>query len=191
MGSMGEYLVIRADLLEAAEMLKVLPDVGKFYWEWGPTALDVAARWLPKKGFKILPKFFDANYRPGTVGDEADKLIESVGGCTLRMEGQVGPIPIWNSAILELPEMREELKRILEEDVLDMSFEEEVAKVWGDRVDTLNFKAEKRLRDDNERLRDLARIITKLVECYDRIGNEREKEGMPRFVEFEFYIPRY
>ena len=91
---MGEYLVIRVDLLEATEMLRVLPEVGKYYWEWGPTALDVTARWLPKKGFQIMSKFFNNNYRPGAVGDEADRLIESVGGCVLRTEGDVGPIPI-------------------------------------------------------------------------------------------------
>lgn len=41
--------------------------------------MDVLARWLPKKGFKILPKFFDTGYRPGRIGDEGDKLITSVG----------------------------------------------------------------------------------------------------------------
>jgi len=35
------------------------------------------AKWLPKKGFKILPKFLDKDYRPGAVGDEDDGLITS------------------------------------------------------------------------------------------------------------------
>ena len=37
-------------------------------------------------------------------------------------------MPLWTESVLKLPQMRAELKRILEEDVLDMDFEEEVVK---------------------------------------------------------------
>jgi len=118
----GEYLVIRADLLAAADMLEVLGNPRLLSWEGGSHHLDVLARWLPKKGFKILPKFFDMSYRPGKVGDEGDKLITSVGGCS---EDEEEPMPIWNSSVLVLPQIRDELKRVIEGTILDMSFEED------------------------------------------------------------------
>ena len=32
--------------------------------------------------------------------------------------------PVWHESVLELPQMRAELKRLLEEEVLDMDFED-------------------------------------------------------------------
>ena len=185
---MGEYLVIRADLLAAADMLEVLGDPKLLCWEEGSHCLDVLARWLPKKGFKILPKLFDASYRPGMVKDDGDRLITSVGGCHLRSEDGEEPIQIWNSSVLELPQMRQELKRIIEERIIDMSFEEELVRELGEAYYKANDKA---LESDNENLRNLARILMKLAESMDQVINNRKKKGGPPFVDFEFYIPRY
>ena len=189
---MGEYLVIRADLLAAADMLEVLGDPKLLCWEEDSHCLDVLARWLPKKGFKILPKLFDASYRPGTVKDDGDRLITNVGGCHLRSEDGEEPMPIWNSSVLVLPQVREELRRIIEENVLDMSFEEEIVKelkrIFGKAYYEVD---EKKLEEDNKSLRNFAKILMRLVECVDQIRIKREKEGWPSTVDFEFYIPRY
>lgn len=190
---MGEFLVIIAELSAAADILKVLGDPELLHWEWGPHHLDVAARWLPKKGFKLLPKFFDKDYRPGTVGDEGDNLIRSVGGCYLRPEGggREAIMPMWCSTILELPQMREELKRILEGNVLDMNFEEEIARELKEIFGEAHYEVDKQaLEDDNETLRDLAKIITKLIDCIDQIKIDRKGKFKPPIVYFEFYIPR-
>jgi len=159
---MGEGLVFETTISNANHMLKVIGDHDKLYWEWAPHHLNVAAWWLPKKGFKILPKIFDENYKPGTVGDEGDKLITSVRGCLLRPY-EVGdePMPIWHESVLELPETRAELKRIAEEEVLDMSFEEEVVKDmkkwYGSEV---YYKAdEESLNEDRWTLREAIRLI--------------------------------
>jgi hypothetical protein len=185
---MGEILVIRADIDSASEILKVIKDPHLLYWEESPHHLDVLAKWLPKKGFKILPKIFDEDYKPGTVGDEGDKLIVEVQGCTIRSEDGWEPIPVWHEQILKLPEMREELKRIVEGNVLDMSFEEEVVRemerVHG-RGEAHYTVDEKTLRADNENLKDLVEILMKLAECMDQV---KQAKGVPPF--FEFYIPR-
>jgi len=185
---MGESLVIKADISEAEDMLEVIGNAKLLSWEGGPHHLDVLARWLPKKGFKILPKFLDASYRPGRVGDEGDKLITSVGGCRLRTEEGEEPMPIWDSSVLVLPQVREELRRIIEGTILDMSYEEELVRELGEaryKVD------EQTLEGDNRNLRDLALILMRLAECIDKIRIKREKEGWPSTVDFEFYIPRY
>jgi len=125
---MGEYLVIRAELEGAAELLKVITDPRELYWETGGNHRHVLARWLPKKGFQIIPKLMDPHYAPGTVNDEADRLITRVKACYWgNLGGREDLIPIWKSKILELTQTRDELRRIIEEDVLDMNFEEEVA----------------------------------------------------------------
>jgi hypothetical protein len=183
---MGEGLVIQMTIFNANRMLKVIKDPDKLSWEWAPHHLDVAARWLPKKGFKILPKIFDRNYIPNAVGDEGDKLITSVRGCLLRPY-EVGeePRPIWSESVLELPEMREELKRIIEEEVLDMSFEEEVVKdmeKWhGSEV---YYKAdEESLYEDRWTLKRFGEVLTLLADCMDQV---KRTDRLPLF--FEFYI---
>lgn len=186
---MGEGLVIQATIFDANHMLKVIKDPDKLYWEWAPGQLDVAAKWLPKKGFKILPKIFDENYKPGTVGDEGDRLITSVKGCLLRPYEVGGePMPIWSESILELPETREELKRIVGEEVLDMSFEEEIVRELEKRYGkgkayyTLD---EGSLHDNQQNLRKFGEVLTMLADCIDQV---KQTERLPPF--FEFYIPR-
>jgi len=186
---MGDRLVIQAVIDDASLILNVIKDPDKLYWEWGPSQLDAAAKWLPKKGFKILPKIFDENYKPGTVGDEGDRLITSVKGCLLRPY-EVGdePMPIWKESILELPETREELKRIVEEEVLDMSFEEEVVRVLegrhgkGKAYYTVD---EETLHDNQQNLRKFGEILTMLADCIDQV---KQTEHLPPY--FEFNIPR-
>jgi len=73
---MGEGLVIKATITSAKEILRVIKDPELLYWEERGHHLDVLAKWLPDRGFKILPKFFDKDYKLGTVDDEADKLWE-------------------------------------------------------------------------------------------------------------------
>jgi len=80
------------------------------------------------------------------------------------------------------------LKRITEEKILDMSFEEELVRELGEAYYKANEKA---LESDNENLRNLARILMKLAESMDKVINDREKIGGPPFVDFEFYIPQY
>jgi len=190
---MGEYLVITADLLNAADILDVLKDPSLFYWEEGPDHLDVLAQWLPKKGFKLLPKFFDDSYKPGKVGDEGDRLITSVKGCYLGTPGgREDPKPVWRSRILGLLEMREELRRIVEGNVLDMSFEEEVVKVMEERYGEAHYEAnEQNLESDNNNLKRLGEIFLILIECINDVKVNLEKQGKISIVTFEFYIPRY
>lgn len=189
---MGEFLVIRTELLAAVDMLEVLGDPRLLYWEWGISSIEAATKWLPNKGFKILSKFFDRDYKPGTVGDEADKLITGVGGCYLTTpRGRTNQIPIWCSTILELPQMREELRRILDGNVLDMSFEEEVKKDMEKSNGKSQYKPDKQALDgDNENLKNFAEILTKLANCIDQVKTRREKEGTMPYIFFEFYIPR-
>jgi hypothetical protein len=144
------------------------------------------ARWLPKRGFKILPKIFERDgYRPGTVGDEGDRLIVEVEGCTLRHEEGGEPIPVWHGQILELPEMREELRRIVEGNVLDMSFEEEVVREMEVPPGASYYKAdEQSLKEDNETMVRFGKILIMLSDCRDQV---RQTEG-PLF--FKFYVPR-
>ena len=185
---MGERLVIETTILNANRILKVIKDPELLVWEWAPGQLDAAARWLPKKGFKILPKIFDENYEPGKVGDEGDKLIMSVRGCLLRpyeVGGEI--ITIWNESVLDLPETREELKRLVEEEVLDMSFEEEVVKdmeKWhgSDVYYTID---EASLHDNRWILKRFGEVLTLLADCMDQV---RQTEHLPLF--FEFSIPR-
>ena len=185
---MGERLVIETTILNANHILKVIKDPELLVWEWAPHHLDVAARWLPKKGFKILPKVFDADYKPGTVGDEGDQLIMKVEGCLLRPY-EVGeePMPIWSESVLELPEMRAELKRIAEEEVLDMSFEEEVVKdmeKWHGKE--VYYKAdEESLYEDRWTLKKFGEVLSLLADCMDQV---RLTEHFPLL--FEFSIPR-
>ena len=182
---MGEGLVIKVTIASAKEILKVIKDPELLYWEERGHHLDVLAKWLPEKGFKILPKFFEKDYRPGTVGDEADKLITKVGACALRTEGEESNL-IWREQALKLTEMREELKRILEGNVLDMNFEDDVARdVVGAHGEALYKADEKVLEEDNENLKRLANILNILAECVD---DAKRVNGGPLF--FEFYIPR-
>ena len=106
---MGEGLVIKTTIGSAKDILEVIKDPELLYWEEHRHLIDVMAKWLPQKGFKVLPKFFDKDYKPGTVGDEADQIITKVGGCILRMEGEE-LTPIWHERALTLPEMKEEFK---------------------------------------------------------------------------------
>lgn len=187
--AMGEALVIQTSIFNASHMLRVIKDPGKLYWEWGPSQLDAAAKWLPKKGFKILPKIFDENYKPGSVGDEGDRLITGVGGCLLRAY-KVGdePMPIWRESVLELPETRAELKRIAEEEVLDMSFEEEVVRVlekWHGKGKSYYTVDEESLHDNQLTLRKFGEILMLLADCMDQV---KQTEFLSLF--FEFYIPR-
>jgi len=186
---MGEMLVIQTSISNASHMLRVIKDSDQLYWEWGPSQLDAAVKWLPKKGFKILPKIFDENYKPGTVGDEGDKLITNVGGCLLRAY-KVGdePMPIWRESVLELPETRAELKRITEEEVLDMSFEEEVVRQlekWHGKGKSYYTVDEGGLHDNQLTLRKFGGILMMLADCIDQV---RQTERLSLF--FEFYIPR-
>jgi len=186
---MGEPLVIIASLRSAARILKIIKDPELLEWEESIEHLDVLAKWLPKKGFKILPKFFDKSYRPGTLGDEADKLIIKIRGCYLGSPGGLeSTIPVWDSVILEQPQLREELNRILKEEVLDISFEEELTKEFEEIFGEALHKADERnLKDDNENLKELARILMRLAECIDQIKKEKEEGHIP-FIHFEFYI---
>jgi len=184
---MGERLSIIATIFAARDILKVIDDPDLLYWEESPSHLDVLARWLPKKGFKILPKIFERDgYRPGTIGDEADKLIIKVHGCILRSEEGGKPIPIWRQQILELPEMRGELRRVIEGNILDRSFEEEVLRDMeekfgkGEAYYTIDEEA---LRSDNEGLKSLGETLMLLADCMDQV---KRTKGVPPF--FEFYI---
>jgi len=123
-----------------------------------------------------------------TIGDEGDKLVAKVNGCTLRSEDGGNPIPIWHEQVLKLPEMREELRKIREESVLDMSFEEEVVReleeTFGKGKAYYTIDAET-LRADNENLQCLGKILTMLTDCMDKV---KQTKGWPLFI--QFYIPR-
>lgn len=188
---MGEPLVITTSLQTAKDILKIIKDPELLSWEGGSHVIDVLSKWLPRKGFEILPKFLDTNYKPGTIGDKGDELIISIRGCHLRsVDGQESQ-PIWDARVLRLPQMREELRKILEEQILDMSFEQEVAKELKGIFGDINRPIDKKiLEDDNKNLQDLARILMKLAECIDQVIINRGKEHGPPFVELEFYIPR-
>ena len=185
---MGEYLVIWADLGGAAELLKFIGKPSDLYWEIGWHQREVLTRWLPKKGFKILPKLFDPNYNPGTVNDDADELITRVQACYWsNPRGREDPIPVWKSKILEQTQTRAELRRVIEEDVLDMSFEEEVMEDVVKTHPNVHYPVnEQSLENSREHLKDLARILMKLANGIDRV----KQEGEVPYVEFEFYIPR-
>jgi len=168
-------------------MLKVIKDPDQLYWEWGPHQLNAAARWLPKKGFKILPKIFDAHYRPGSTGDEGDRIVTKAQVCDLQeVMAKDIHILMWSSLVLELPEMREEIERIAEGHVLDMSFEEEVARdivsvsEKGEGNYVLN---DRYLYQDNEALEGLGKIFTMLADCMDEV-----KEAKGFSPGFQFYI---
>ena len=185
-------MAIRTELLAAADMLEVLRDPRSLYWEWGIHSIEAVAKWLPKKGFKILPKFFDRDYKPGTVGDDADKLVTGVGGCYLTTpRGRTDQIPIWCSTALELPQFRKELRRILDGNVLDMSFEEEIKKDMEEAHGDSKYEIDKQsLEANNESLMNLADILTRLANCIDQVKIRRGKEGAMPCLFFEFYIPR-
>lgn len=138
-----------------------------------------------------LPKFFDRD-KPGTVGDNVDKLIMSIGGCYLiTPRGRTDQIPIWCSTALELPQMREELRRILDGNVLDMSFEKEIKKDMEEADGDSKYIANKQLLEaNNGSLKDLAGILLKLANCIDQVKIGRGKEGTMPYLFFEFYIPR-
>jgi hypothetical protein len=126
---MEEPLVIIRSIFQANEILKVIKDPDQLYWEWGPHQLNAAAKWLPKRGFKILPKTFDTNYRPGSVGDEGERIVTKAKMRNLQeIIAEDVHVLMWNALVLRLPEMKREIKRISDGDVLDMSFEEEVVK---------------------------------------------------------------
>ena len=178
-------MIIRVSIRSAKEILEVIKDPDLLFWENGGHHLDVMAKWLPKKGFKILPKFFDKDYKPGDVGDETDEIITKVGGCSLRTEG-AETTPIWHEYALRIPEMREELNRIIEGNVLDMNYEDEVARVVLEAHGEALYKADEEiLEGDNENLKRLANILNMLAECVDEA---KQDNGIPVF--FEFYIPR-
>lgn len=190
---MGECLVIRADILAAPTLLKVIGDVRDLYWETSSHHRDVMARWLPKKGFKIIPKILDAGYKPGTVGDDADKLITRMQACYLgNPGGREELIPVWNSDILVQPQTREELKRILDKNILDMSFEEEVVRDMGEKHRRkANYPVnEQTLNGDNENLKDLAKILMRLAQSINKAKADLKKKGDMPVIDFEFYIPR-
>jgi len=184
---MGEALVIIANILDANDILKVIENPDQLYWEWGPIHLDVAARWLPKRGFKILPKIFDADYRPGSIGDEGDRIVTKAQMCDLQeVIAKDVHIPMWLGYVLELPEMREEVKRIAEGNVLDMSFEEEVVK----DIESVQGKGKAHyeandatLEDDNQTLQELGKIFMMLTDCMDQV--KKSKGYKPPF---RFYI---
>jgi len=184
---MGEPLVIITSIFQANHILNVIKDPDQLYWEWGPHQLNVAARWLPKKGFKILPKIFDANYRPGSIGDEGDRIITYAQVCDLEevMDKDIH-ILMWKGYVLKLPDMKEELRRIAEGGVLDMSFEEEVVK----EIESIrgkgkaNYEAnDENLYQDNEALKELGKILTMLADCMDQV--KRTKGFLPSF---QFFI---
>jgi len=183
---MGERLVIMTTISDANDILKIIKDPKLLNWEWVDHHLDVAVKWLPKKGFKILPKLFDADYRPGTVGDEGDRLVTKVHGCVLRSLDMGEPIPIWKEQILKIPEMREELRRVIEEKVLDISFEEEVVKdieKWSGKPEIVYKADDEGLKEDNETLQRLGKILMMLADCMDQV---KRIKGVPLF--FDFYI---
>lgn len=190
---MGEYLVIRSEMEAAEELLKAIVDTSDLYWEISSHHRDVMAKWLPKKSFRVIPKLLDANYEPGKVGDDADKLITKIKACYLgNPGGREDLIPVWKSTILEQSQTREELKRIIDENVLDISFEEEVVK---DIEEKHKRKAhypvnEETLKGDSENLKDFAKILLMLAKCIDQVKADLEKKGDVPYVEFEFYIPR-
>jgi len=184
---MGESLSIITNIFEANDILKVIKNPDLLCWEEGPDRLDALARWLPKKGFKILPKIFERDgYTPGTVGDEGDRLIVKVEGCTLRHEEGGEPIPVWHDQILELPEMREELRRIVEGNALDMSLEEEVVRVMEEKFgkgEAYHRADEKSLEESNFTLKKLGEILLRLMDCMDQV---KRTKGISPF--FDFYI---
>jgi len=185
---MGEYLVIWGELEGVAELLKFIEDPRDLYWEIGWHHREVLTRWLPKKGFKILPKLMDPNYTPGTVNDDADKLITTEQACYWgNPGGREDPIPVWKTKILELTQTRDELKRVIEEDVLDISFEEEVMKdVVKTHPDAHYPVTEQSLENSKEHLKDLARILMRIANGIDQV----KQGGEIPYVELEFYIPR-
>ena len=184
---MGEMLIIETTIFDANILFRTIKDPDQLFWDWGPEQLDVAARWLPKKGFKILPKLFDANYKPGNVGDEGDRLITRVRGCYLRTEG-AELISVWCEQVLELQETKDELRKFIEGNILDMSFEEEVVKdmeKWHGKGEAYYTADGENLRSDNKNLKSLGEILLKLAECMDKV--KQEQDGVSPF--FEFYIP--
>jgi len=185
---MGEGLVITATIDSASNMLNVIKDTNLLHWEWSPEQIDVAARWLPRKGFEILPKIFDMEYKPGTVGDEGDRLISKIGGCCLELRrGRDKPMPVWSSSVLKLSQMREELKRVLNENVLDFSFEKEIINELEKKFGEAGYEAnEESLSDDNRALKEFASILMKLAECIDQVIERGDIPG----IFFEFFIPR-
>jgi len=97
-------------------------------------------------------------------------------------------MPIWSESVLELPEMREELKRIVEEEVLDMSFEEEVVSVlekWHGKGKSYYTIDEESLHDNQWALKRFGEVLTMLADCMDQV---KQTERLPLF--FEFSIPR-
>ena len=79
---------------------------------------------------------------------------------------------MWLSYVLDLPEMKEEIKRIAEGNVLDMSFEEEVVR----EMEVINGKGkvhyranDATLEEENQTLKDLGKIFTMLVDCMDEV----------------------
>lgn len=189
---MGEGLAIMTTIDSASNLLNIIKDSHILDWEWSPEQLDVAATWLPRKGFEIIPKIFDKDYKPGTVGDEGDMLIKNIGGCYLEWRrGRTMPIPIWYSRILRQPQIRKELRMILDGNVLDISFEEEVVNELKKKFGEAGYIAdEESLRDDNEALKRFAEILMKLAECIDQVKAEQGKSSDMPVVVFEFYIPR-
>jgi len=184
---MGVGLVIKIGIFDASDILNVIKDPNELYWDWGPHHLNVAARWLTKQGFKILPKLLDVNYKPGIMGDEGDKLITSVKGCFLGApEGGDELIPIWRERILSLPEMRKELRRIVEEEVLDISFEEEVVRDMEEIHEKAYYTADKQgLEEDSITLKRFGEILSKLSDCIDQV---KQDKGWPIFVQFYMSI---
>jgi len=84
--------------------------------------------------------------------------------------------------------MKEELKRIVEEEVLDMSFEEEVVREleeWHGKGKSHYTLDEESLHDNQWTLRRFGEVLTLLADCMDQV---RQTEHLPLF--FEFFIPR-
>ena len=87
----------------------------------------------------------------------------------------------------EPEEIREELKRIVKGNVLDMSFEEEVVRqlAKGDDDEVYYTVDEEGLHDNQWSLRKFGEVLTMLADCIDQI---QLTEHVPLF--FEFFIPR-
>jgi len=110
----------------------------------------------------------------------------------LKDRGREELIPVWNSDILVQPQTREELKRILNKNILDMSFEEEVVRDMGEKHRRkVNYPvSEQTLNGDNENLKDLVKILIRLAQSIDKAKANLKKKGDIPIIDFEFYISR-
>jgi len=83
--------------------------------------------------------------------------------------------------------MKEELRKVVKNNILDMSFEEEVVREMEDaheEPETVYKADEDALEGDNEGLKRLAKILLRLSDCMDKV---KKTKGLPQY--FEFYVP--